>query len=186
MIVKFLHRISNWKFILPMFILFVANSYMFTHYQQKIDAIANEHVPILDMRDGGYTYEEVKMDFEKMGLEGQAIYKFLASKVDMIYPIVYGLFYMALIAFFTKKITDSKLILLILAFVIPLLSMIVDYFENFNNVKLLSRFPNITRADVEWGTSCTQLKFGMVYLTSLVIVATFIIWVVKWFNNRKM
>jgi len=89
MITKFLHRISNWKFILPLFILFVANSYMFTHYQNKIDAIAGESVPILDMRDSGYTFEEVKTDFEKMQSGGRDIYKFLAGKVDMIYPFTY-------------------------------------------------------------------------------------------------
>lgn len=83
MITQFLHRISNWKFILPLFILFVANSYMFTHYQQQIDAIAGESIPILDMRDSGYTYDEVKTDFEKMQTEGRGIYHFLASKVDL-------------------------------------------------------------------------------------------------------
>ena len=187
MIVQFFHRISNWKFILPIFILFVANSYIFTHYQQKIDTIAGESVPILDMRENGYTYEEVKIDFDKMKSEGRDIYKFLAGKVDMIYPITYGLFYMAILGFFIKKITDSKIVLVLLAFVVPLLSMIVDYFENFNNLKLLYRFPNITQADVEWGNTVTGLKFGMVYFTMFLIILSFTAWSVKsiWRKNKS-
>ena len=185
MITQFLHRISNWKFILPIFILFVANSYMFTYYQNKIDAIAGESVPILDMRDGGYTFDEAKTDFEKMKPEGRSIYQFLASKVDMIYPITYGLFYMAVLSFFIKKITDNKWVLLLVAFAIPLLSMGVDYFENFNNLKLLNQFPNIVPADVERGNTLTGLKFNMTFFTMFLVILSFTVWTVKSIWRKK-
>ena len=93
---------------------------------------------------------------------------------------------MALLGFFIKKITDSKIALVLIGFVVPLLTMVVDYFENFNNVKLLNSFPNITPADVEWGNTMTGLKFGMVYFTSFLIILSFTAWSVKniWRKNK--
>jgi len=91
-----------------------------------------------------------------------------------------------ILSFFIKKITDSKIALVVIAFVIPLLSMVVDYFENFNNLKLLNSFPNIAPADVEWGNTVTGLKFGMIYFISFLIILSFTAWSVKsiWRRNK--
>ena len=74
---KLLIKLSNWKFILPLFILFlVFPVFLFPYYQGRMAKMAGEDITPLDSRFS-YSYAEVKRDFDKLGSEGRDIYRFV-------------------------------------------------------------------------------------------------------------
>ena len=65
-----LDKLSNWKLLLPLFILFlIFPVVLFPYHQQRMAEFAGEEVTPLDSRFS-YSYNEVKNDFEKLGVEG--------------------------------------------------------------------------------------------------------------------
>lgn len=171
----FLAKISNWKFITPLFFLFAWFSfYAFPHYGDQINEIAGEEVKILDLRNG-YEYEEVKEDFGKMKEEGREINRFMTGKLDMVYPFSYGLFYLLVLVFLTRTLfgEDSKLIYLSF---LPVLLMGIDYIENVNTLKLLNTFPDFTPEQVDFGSQVTQIKQVFVWLSSGLMLVLLLMW----------
>lgn len=180
-----LQKISNWKFILPLFILFCLFSFIiFPYYQSRMAAIAGENIEPLDIRFS-YTTVEVKKAFETLTAEGRAIYRFVTAEIDMIYPVVYGLTFILVLANLVKKMwgADSKCILL--AF-FPLTGVLFDYLENFNTLELLKSYPDISPASVSYGEQLTRLKHGMLFLSlALIIVLAISLMVTRLFMNKK-
>lgn len=182
--IKILQRTSNWKYILPLFILFCGVSFfIFPKYQSQLAEMAGEEVKPLDIRFS-YTVDEVINDFEKLGVEGRDLYKFIVGRIDMVYPIIYGLFFILVLAYLLKKVTnpDSKFILIAL---LPLLGMLFDYLENFNTLSLLNNYPNLSEQGVAWGEQMTRIKHGLLFFSIGCALVLAIVLLIKKFMNRK-
>ena len=150
-------KMSNWKFILPWFILFLVFAILlFPHYQEKMAESAGQEVIPLDSRFS-YTYNDVKNDFEKLGPGGRDTYRFVIARVDMLFPLIYGPLFILVLAWLLRKITgnDSRWILLSL---FPFIGIIFEYLENFNTLSLIDSYPAITMESVSWGEQMTRLK----------------------------
>ena len=94
----------------------------------------------------------------------------MAGKVDMIYPIVYGVFFVLLLASLLKKLFSKKSKIIFLSF-LPLIGVLFDYLENFNTLKLLNKFPNITPEQVDYGSQMTQIKWVFLIMSILLVFA---------------
>jgi len=178
-------KLSNGKLLIPLFLLFgLFTFYLFPKYQTQINDIAGEEVLILDLRPT-YTHKEVVTDFEKMQEEGRAIFQFIASKADMVYPIIYGLFAILLLAFFLKKIIVPGSNKIYFAF-LPIVLVITDYLENFNHLKLLNSYPDIAKESVMTGATLTQLKhfFSMALFVFLIVLIVILIF--QTLNPKKV
>jgi hypothetical protein len=161
---KLLIQMSNWKFILPLFILFlIVFVFIFPNYQGRMAEIAGQEVTPLDSRFS-YNYDEVKKDFDKLGPEGRNTYRFVISKIDMLFPVIYGLLFILILAWLLKKITPegSNWVLLSL---FPCIGIIFEYLENFNTLSLLDNYPDITAENVTWGEQMTRLKHIFLFLS---------------------
>ena len=179
-----LRRYSNWKIILPSAVLFVLYTLIvFPFYLSQINEIANEKVLFLDGRLN-YNYEQVNTLFDKMGREGRDIYHFMAGKVDMIYPVVYGVFFVLLLASLLKKIISKKSKIIFLS-LLPLIGMLFDYLENLNTLNLLNKFPNITPEQVSYGSQMTQIKWVFLILSILLVFALAITITVQKFIMKR-
>ena len=169
MFYKALIKYSNRKVILSLFILVLLfMSVIFPHYEAKINKAANEKVRILDARFS-YNFEQVNSLFAKMGSEGRETYHFIVANVDMVYPLVYGLFFILSIASLLKKIFPGRPNTLPVA-LIPLIAVVFDYLENFNTLKMLGNFPNIIRDEVAKGAFFTQLKWEFIAISIFLIL----------------
>ncbi|MFK7935923.1 MAG: hypothetical protein AB8G22_20590, partial [Saprospiraceae bacterium] len=87
---KQLASLANWKVMLPLtaiYLLFAA--YLFPKYAAEMQTIAGKEVAILDIQTS-YDLDAVNTLFTDLKAEGRALYHFVTSKVDMIYPLVYG------------------------------------------------------------------------------------------------
>jgi hypothetical protein len=175
---------SNWKFILPLFILFlIFPVFIFPYYQGRMAKVAGQEVIPLDSRFS-YSYAEVKKDFDRLGSEGRNTYRFAISKIDMLFPVVFGLLFILTLAWLLKKITpeDSNWILLAL---FPCIGIIFEYLENFNTLSLLDNYPDITVESVTWGEQMTRLKqiFLLLSVASMPLLAITLL--IKSFRRRK-
>ncbi len=173
--INLLNKTTSLKIIFVLLILFVGfNGYIFPSYQNQMNEIAGKSVEVLDTRMA-YTLEEVNAMFNDLGASGRSLYKFIITPIDMIYPIVYGLFLIFLLTFLLKKITasDSKLILLSL---LPMSIVLFDYLENFNTLNLLKNYPDLSQTSVFYGDLVTKIKWYCAYASlSLVLILTIIV-----------
>lgn len=155
---KFFQILSNKKSILILFVIFIGFNIYFSNAAKELNELAQQEVKILDL-SFGYSFDDIKLFFEQIGSEGRLLYAKI-SKVDMIYPIAYGLFLMSLISFFAKN--NSKLLLLNL---FPFTIIILDFVENISIQKMLTHFPNIGAEMVSFTSVITQSKWIFVGLS---------------------
>ena len=141
--------------------------------QSQINVAAGQNLTVLDLRFA-YTLGDVNTLFANMETAGRNLYQTMAGKIDMAYPLVYGSLLMLLFAFFLKKINRFKHPFLPLIF-FPALLTFFDYLENFNTLRLLKAYPNLTAEAVSWGSFLTSLKhiFSIVCLSLLLILIVF-------------
>ena len=154
-----LNRIANWKFIVPLTILFLAFPlFFFEYYQLQIDAIAGSELKILDVRLS-YSFSDVNGLFSAMGSEGREIYSIISGRVDMVFPMVNSLL-MILILFNLLKRVDAPNSKWLYLSLLPILGGFFDLLENFNSLNLINSFPNITHDQVATASLITSLKWS--------------------------
>jgi len=162
---KLLNRISRPLFFVPAILLFLFFSqYLFPKYNQQIAEVAGKKLKNLDVRVS-YTKEEVATLFQEMGTEGRQIYYFLESRIDMIFPLIYGPMFLMLFAFFFKKWWGSESRMLYLSF-LPASTMLFDIMENLNILKLLKNHDQLTDQMVALASTFTGIKM-ILFVTSL-------------------
>ena len=178
--------LSKWavpKVILPFFLLNIVFAFLFPRYENQLSTIAGEKVQILD-KYPMYTKAQVMELFTKIKAEGREIHRFITSVIDMIYPLVYGPFLMLLITFLLKKVFGPKTGGIGLIFGICLLLMIVDYYENFTTLQLLSSFPNLEDSVVSRGSTLANLKLVLILLSSGLALFAFLGWIGSYLMGR--
>lgn len=178
----FLAKASNWKLILPAFLVSAYCIYLFQTYQADMGAMIGEETLIIDMRSG-YTEPEISEFFTQLKEEGRSLHHYVTGVVDMIFPIGYGLLFILFSAYFLKKITSPESNWMYLS-LIPLLLMLVDYKENFNTLEMLSAFPNLTAEMVSSAAKVTSIKAMLVNVSMGLPLFLAIVWTVKWMYNR--
>jgi len=172
--ITLIYKFAELKFILPIIVIFfVFTLYLFPNIQSQINVVAGQNLTVLDLRFA-YTLGDVNTLFANMETAGRNLYQTMAGKIDMAYPLVYGSLLMLLFAFFLKKINRFKHPFLPLIF-FPALLTFFDYLENFNTLRLLKAYPNLTAEAVSWGSFLTSLKhiFSIVCLSLLLILIVF-------------
>lgn len=143
-------------------------------YAKKMNQAAKERNPtvekaVLKPMDLRFQYTKTEVDdfFKAIGPKGKDYYRFMESKIDMVYPIVYTLFFMSFIAFLlAKNKWNSRIFQSLL--LLPLLASIPDYFENFNILKMMK--VGASDALAAQGSFYTQIKWVGVLLSLLTIL----------------
>ncbi|WP_169728005.1 hypothetical protein [Adhaeribacter aquaticus] len=145
--------------------------------------IAGQKVIPLDIRLS-YSLKEVLDEFDKLGLEGRKLYKYMVVQIDLIYPVMYGLFFILVLAFLLKNLfnTHSKYILFSL---IPAFGVAFDYLENLNTIKLLNTYPHLSAQDVAWGELMTRMKHGILFFSIGLTVFLALVLLVKKIMQRQ-
>ena len=179
-----LSKTSNWKFIVPLFLLFALFSfYLFPHYQSRMTEAAGEPVAGLDTRFS-YTTEEVQRDFDALGPAGRDLYGFVVGTIDMIYPLIYGLLFVLVLAWLLKRTAGPSSSRMMLA-LLPLAGVLLDYLENINTLRLLAAYPDFSPDAVSWGERMTQFKhaFGLLSVAMAAFLA--IVLVIRTISGDK-
>ena len=112
---------------------------------------------LLDMMPQGYDFEYVNELFSKLGEEGREVYLYNQIPIDMIYPLLFGITYCLLIAYFLKKLDKLNTSFFYLCLV-PLVAGITDYLENFGIINMLNTYPDLSRTQVSITNTFTVIK----------------------------
>lgn len=175
-LMKLLNKLSNWKVILPLSIVYlIFPLFIFNHYQAQINTLAKREVKILDIRLN-YSYTDVNTLFDAMGMEGREIYVFISSRIDMAYPVIYCALLILLLAYLLKKTKGPNSKWMYLAFT-PLVGTTFDFLENLSILNLIHHYPNYTSSHVASASLMSSLKwyslliiFGMILFLSFILL----------------
>lgn len=163
------------KVLLPFILTNIIYVFMLTVTIPKVMEFSGG-MKLLDMMPGGYTSEYVKTLFNNLGNEGRSAYLYKQIPVDMIYPLLFGVSYCMVMAYFLNKLgkLDSKLIYLCY---IPILSGLFDYLENIGIILMLIGYPDISMGLIKLTSIFSVCKsvsttiFFMMLIILLIILA---------------
>ena len=131
---------------------------------------------LLDMMPRGYDFEYVKNLFDSLGSEGRSVYLYQQIPLDLVYPFLFGLSNLLLLAYLFKKIEVKNKNVYYLS-LIPVVGGIFDYCENFGTIGLLTSYPDISPLFVQINSFFTVLKSGFVALFFILLILTFLVFV---------
>jgi len=170
---KFLERNISGKKVLGLFILTnVVYIFMLTVTIPKTMTFSNG-MKLLDMMPMGYDLNYVRELFDSLGEIGRATYLTNQIPVDMVYPLLFGLSYCLLLAYFLKKLRKLSVPYIYLC-LLPIIVGIADYLENFGIITMLKNYPALTQGMV----STTNLFSVIKSISTSIFFVTLIIMLV--------
>lgn len=181
---KFINGKNSGKKVLGLFILTNAvYVFMLTVTIPKTMEFSNG-MKLLDMMPMGYDLNYVSELFKSLGENGQKVYLTNQIPVDMIYPLLFGLTYCLLLAFFLKKLNKLNTPLIYICF-IPIIAGIADYFENFGIIAMLKNYPELTEVAVKTTSSFSLIKSILTSVFFIVLITMLIILGIKFVRRNK-
>lgn len=167
--VKILEKNIKGKKVLGLFILTnVVYVFMLVVTIPKTMGFSNG-MKLLDMLPTGYNQDYVNNLFRTLGENGRKIYLTNQIPVDMIYPLLFGLTYSLLLAYFLKKLNKLKSPFTLLC-LLPIIAGIADYLENIGIITMLNSYPDLTQIMAKTTNIFTIIKSGSTTLFFIVLI----------------
>jgi len=167
--VKILEKNIKGKKVLGLFILTnVVYVFMLVVTIPKTMGFSNG-MKLLDMLPTGYNQDYVNNLFRTLGENGRKIYLTNQIPVDMIYPLLFGLTYSLLLAYFLKKLNKLKSPFTLLC-LLPIIAGIADYLENIGIITMLNSYPDLTQIMAKTTNIFTLIKSGSTTLFFIVLI----------------
>jgi len=129
---------------------------------------------LLDMMPQGYDSEYVNELFSKLGKEGRDVYLFNQIPVDMVYPLLFGITYTLLIAYFLKKLNKLNTSMFLLC-LIPIIGGIADYLENIGIITMLNDYPDLSAVQISTTNIFSIIKSVSTTLFFIVLIVIIIL-----------
>ncbi|PVW14731.1 hypothetical protein [Marixanthomonas spongiae] len=168
---KFIERNISGKKVLGLFILTnVVYIFMLTVTIPKTMNHSNG-LNLLDMMPAGYDLNYVGELFNSLGEIGRRTYLTNQIPVDMIYPLLFGLSYGFILAYFLKKLKKLNAPYIYLC-LLPIIAGIADYMENFGIIAMLKSYPDLTQGMVSTTSLFSVIKSisTSVFFVTLIII----------------
>lgn len=168
---KIIEQNISGKIVLGLFI--ITNSIyavMLVFTIPKTMVFSNE-MNLLDMMPTGFSFNYVNELFSTLGENGRDTYLTLQMPVDMIYPLLFGITYCLLIAYFLKILNKVATRYNYLCY-LPIIAGVSDYFENIGIITMLNSYPDITETAVSVVSMFSIIKSisTSIFFTALIIV----------------
>ena len=183
-ITKILEKHSSGKKVLSLFILTnVVYLFMLMVTIPKTMVFSNG-MKLLDMLPTGYNQNYVNELFSTLGENGREIYLTNQIPVDMIYPLLFGLTYTLLLAYFLKKLNKLKSPYTYLC-LLPIIAGIADYLENIGIITMLNSYPNLTEITVNATNTFSVIKSTSTSIFFIALIVILIILGIKFVRRKK-
>ncbi|CAN0583403.1 unnamed protein product [Ectocarpus sp. 12 AP-2014] len=167
-IIKQLEKQQSGKKVLVLFLLTnIVYGYMLLVTIPATMAFSNG-LQLLDMMPVGYNLEYT------LGNTGRQMYLTKQIPVDMIYPLLFGISYAAVLAYFLKKLPRLNQNYLYLC-LLPVIAGIADYFENIGIITMLNAYPTVTETSVHINSLFSIIKSSATSIYFLVLIFVLII-----------
>ena len=153
-------RLQGWAtrrnilFLLAVFV--VINAGLLPVIGARLEALSGGVGP-LDLM-AAYTPAEAYAALAAYGEEGRLFYLLTALTLDLIYPLVYGLFFTLTIVYCLRPVLPAAHTLQRAA-LLPLVGMLADYVENAGIAWLLLNYPNRLDGVAAFTSTVTTIKW---------------------------
>ena len=181
---KFINGNNSGKKVLGLFILTNAvYLFMLTVTIPKTMEFSNG-MKLLDMMPMGYDLNYVSELFKSLGEIGRETYLTNQIPVDMVYPLLFGLTYCLLLAYFLKKINKFNTSFNYLC-LIPIIAGIADYLENFGIITMLKKYPELPEITVKTTSSFSMIKSISTSVFFIALIVMLIILGIKFMKRNQ-
>ena len=148
----------------------------------KVMAFSDE-MRLLDMMPMGYDLSYVTKLLTTLGQEGRDTYLYNQIPLDMIYPLLFGIGYCLILAFFLNKMNKLEAPYLYLC-LLPLIAGKADYLENIGIITLLKSYPDISESMVSLTNVFSIVKSSSTTLYFIILIVTLLVLGIKNINNK--
>lgn len=121
--------------------------------------------PMLDQLNG-YDREALHAQMLLYGATGRDLHVLFTLTLDMLFPLVYGPFFAALLALAARPFASGRLRLAPYA-VVPVMAS--DYLENLQLAALLTGFPALSDGQIAVAAATTQAKFVFIAVSFVLL-----------------
>ncbi len=170
---------SGYLFLLFFAVQVIFSSVILPHYQKQFDPEMTIGVPDLTF---GFSAETLSSMLDQYGEQGRQVYLFVASVIDIIYPLVYTLALCFLIAFLFKRNGWVKWRNLVLA---PFLIAFFDFMENLGIIRAAATFPQLSEGWARFGSIAGMIKWVAFGLCLVIALTGLISWLIKSVSKKK-
>jgi len=182
---KFIERNISGKKVLGLFI--VTNVVYIFMLTVTIPRTMNHSngLKLLDMMPTGYDLNYVSELFKSLGEVGRGTYLTNQIPVDMIYPLLFGLSYCLLLAYFLKKLKKLNAPYIYLC-LLPIIAGIADYMENFGIITMLKSYPDLTPGMVSTTSLFSVIKSISTTVFFITLIIMLILLGIRTISGKKM
>ncbi len=140
---------------------------------------------LLDMMPAGYDVKYVKLLFESLGEEGRVAYLYRQIPLDLIYPSLFAISFVLLLAYILNRITKegSKAFYLCL---LPIAAGFFDYLENSGIIHMLVTYPDFSFAVAKTTSVFSILKSAFMTLYFIVLAGSIGALLLKKIKKRRI
>jgi hypothetical protein len=139
---------------------------------------------LLDMMPTGYNLSYVIKLFDSLGEIGRRYYLTIQIPLDMLYPLLFGLTYCLLLAYFLKQLKKLYTPYIYLC-LLPVVVGIADYLENTGIISLLIHYPDITERMVSVTSLFSVIKSTSTSLFFVVLIIVIVLYGIKAIGGKK-
>ena len=138
-----------------------------------------------DLKTFGYSQEEATSMIQNLDQSTIDFYIFpQLLLLDILYPILLGLFLSTLIIRLSNLIELSPNRIYSNLFILPFIAMFIDYLENSMILVMISNPEEISSGLIKVASIFTQMKAAFTTMSWLVILILFVIWLTKKWKNK--
>jgi hypothetical protein len=131
-----------------------------------------------------YSADDLYQMAKSYGKEGRAEYIRARFTFDLVWPLVYG-FFLSIGISWTSRKAFFKESTLQRTNIAPVLGVLFDYLENISTSLVMARYPSSTPV-IDWLASIfTMLKWLFVTGSFVLLLAGFLIGILRWVSIRK-
>jgi len=139
---------------------------------------------LLDMMPTGYDFNYANKLFSALGNTGRETYLTSQIPLDMIYPLLFGISYCLVMAYFLKKINKLNTPYNYLC-LLPIIAGIADYLENIGIIIMLTNYPDFTEITANTTSIFSVIKSISTSVFFIALLVILILVGIKLFKKRR-
>jgi hypothetical protein len=139
---------------------------------------------ILDLMPTGYDAVYVNTLFDALGAEGRSTYLFNQLPLDLIFPLLSGISFCLIMAWFLSKYGKLETNWFYLCY-LPVFAGLSDYLENFGIIAMISSYPHISVGLIKTTSLFTLLKSSITTLYFIILIIMLILYGKNIFPQKK-
>ena len=139
-----------------------------------------------DLKTFGYSQSEATMMLRNLDQSTIDFYLFpQLFLLDILYPILLALFLSTTIIRLSDLIKISRDHVFSNLFMLPFITMFIDYFENIMISLMITNPTNVSSGVIKIASIFTGMKTGFTTLSWLVILTLLVMWIINKRKNKK-